>query len=368
MNVLLVNNYSMERAYNLWSKGLSGSHHVWGKVELDRNSEVNMIVFPHEKYKWINSLGGFFGITHLDQQVRILFHLKSFDILYAPYFLSNIKFLLFLKFLGVFKKPIVVTIHQPFGIAYQNNFMAKRISRWILNNLDAAVFLSSPLKDKILKNLNLEKDSNSESFSTAQWGPDIDYYEKFCLTRLPFSSCDYFISAGHTDRDFELLIEAFRDLPYRLKIFCTPTTIPKTTVIPPNVEIDWEITFSKDLIPFYQKSIAILIPMKFPPEKEGCQGMTSIQDVLTFGKPTIVTTNSCLNVDVEKEGFGFNVDMHDVNGWKEKLEILATNSEIWESMSKNATQVFRNKVNSELFANHLEKVFVRVYGNQKKIS
>ena len=47
--VFLINNYSMERAYSLWEKGISGSHHVWGKVELDQRGKVAMTVFPHEK-------------------------------------------------------------------------------------------------------------------------------------------------------------------------------------------------------------------------------------------------------------------------------------------------------------------------------
>lgn len=351
----------MEKAYDLWSRGISGSHHVWGKVELDQRGEINMIVFRHEKHKWVNKIGRFLGIKHLDQQIRMLSCLDSFDILYAPYSLSNLKFLLLLKLFGIFKKPIVVTIHQPIQLTHQNNPIVKFISKWILKQYEASIFLSKPLMYKLIANLNIEEETYKNKFTTTQWGPDISYYEKYCLSRIPFNECEYFISAGHTDRDFDLLIEAFKGLPYKLKIFCTPDSIPLSKEIPPNVEVDWEITFSKDLIPFYQKSIAILIPLVYPAEKEGCQGMTSIQDVLTFGKPTIITNNPCLNIDVAKEGIGFKVDMHDVAGWKEKLDILATNSEIWENMSKSSAEVFRNKVNSEIFAKHLSEVLTNVY-------
>jgi hypothetical protein len=112
MNVLLVNNYSMEKAYDLWRRGISGSHHVWGKVELDQNKKINMIIFPHEKYKWINKIGRFLGIKHLDQQVRMLFCLDSFDILYAPYSLSNLRFILILRALGLFKKILSLNFCQ----------------------------------------------------------------------------------------------------------------------------------------------------------------------------------------------------------------------------------------------------------------
>ncbi len=368
MNVLLVNNYSMERAFDLWKKGISGSHHVWGKVELDQEGTVNMIVFPHEKHKWINKLGKFFGITHLDQQIRILFHLNSFDVLYAPYFLANLRLILFLKFLGIFNKPIVICVHQSFGKSKYNNLFTKSISKLILDQIEGAVFLSEPLYLKIMTNIGLDKDSYGDKFTTAQWGPDISYYERFCLTRIPFNSCEFFISAGHTDRDFETIIEAFRGLPYRLKIFCTPTSLPKTKDIPANVEVNWEVTYSKDLIPFYQKAIAILIPLKLPPNTDGCQGMTSIQDVLTFGKPTVITTNPCLNINVEEEGIGFNVAMNDVNRWKEKIILLATDKEIWEKMSQNSADLFLNKVNSKIFADHLGEVFEKVFAREKSMS
>lgn len=363
INVLLVNNYSMEKAYDLWDRGISGSHHVWGKVELDQSSDINMIIFPHERHRWINNIGKFFGIKHLDQQLRMLFCLDSFDILYAPYSLSNLKLILILKSLGIFKKPIVVTIHQPIIIAHQKRSIVKAVSKWILKQYDYSIFLSKPLMDKLIANLNIKEEIYKNRFTTTQWGPDFSYYEKYCLTRIPFNECEYFISAGHTDRDFELLIEAFKGLPYKLKIFCTPDSIPRFTEIPPNVELNWEITFSKDLIPFYQKSIAILIPLIYRAEKEGCQGMTSIQDVLTFGKPTIITNNPCLNIDVEEEGNGFKVDMHDVEGWRDKLEILATDCEIWENMSLSSTQLFKNKVNSVIFADHLSEVFTGVYND-----
>jgi glycosyltransferase involved in cell wall biosynthesis len=215
--------------------------------------------------------------------------------------------------------------------------------------------------DKLIANLDIKEEVYRNRFTSTQWGPDITYYEKYCLNRLPFEQCEFFISAGHTDRDFDLLIEAFRGLPYKLKIFCTPDSIPLSKEIPSNVELNWEITFSKDLIPFYQKSIAILIPLKYPAEKEGCQGMTSLQDVLTFGKPTIITKNPCLNIDVEKEGLGYMVNMHDVTGWKEKVEILATNPEVWENMSRSSAQVFKSKVNSVIFADHLGEVLTSVY-------
>nr|WP_291372810.1 glycosyltransferase [Cyclobacterium sp.] len=359
--VFLINNYSMENAYSLWEKGLSGSHHVWGKVELDKKGKVDMRIFPHEKYPLLNKIGEFFGIGHLDQQIRLLRNLKKFDILYSPYSSSNTKFLVLLKFLGLFKKPIVVTIHQPFWQGKNENPLYRFLSRLYILSYDACIFLSEPLMKKTVSLLNIsEKDANNK-FSLTQWGPDITYLDKFNPSHLPFESCDYFISAGHTDRDFETLIEAFRGLEYKLWIFCTPESIPKTTDIPPNVRVNSVVTRSYDLIPYYQKSIAILIPLKYPEHKEGCQGMTSLQDVVSFSKPAIMTRNPCLNLDIEKEGIGKYVDMYDVQGWKKQLTFFASNKASWEKMSENSRLLFETKFNSEIFASHLEKVLLATF-------
>lgn len=353
----------METAYDLWAKGLSGSHHVWGKIELDRSGKVEMIIFPHVKYRFLNTLGNMVGIGHLDQQLRILFNLDQFDILYSPYSAANTKLLLFLKWIGLFKKPIVVTIHQPFWGAKSSNRIISFLSKKFLEQYEACIFLSEPLLGKTMKTLKISEKHKKERFTVTQWGPDIAFFNKYRKQVVPFSECGYFISAGHTARDFETLIEAFRGLDYQLKIFCTPTSIPNVKQIPDNVEVNWEITFSNDLVEWYRKSIAILIPLKYPRENEGCQGMTSLQDVVAFGKPVIMTRNPTLNLDVEKEGFGFYVDMYDVEGWKKKLGLLHDNEELWNAMSEKASHVFKNKFNSRIFSDHLENVFESVYND-----
>jgi glycosyltransferase involved in cell wall biosynthesis len=188
----------------------------------------------------------------------------------------------------------------------------------------------------------------------------MDFFEKYCMQTVPFDDCSYFISAGHTARDFETLIEAFRGLDYKLKIFCTLNSIPNVKDLPDNVDLSWNATYY-DLVAWYKKSIAILIPLKYPKKQEGCQGMTSLQDVVTFGKPVIMTKNPTLNLDVEKEGFGFYVDMYDVEGWREKLTLLHNNEELWNKMSGKSSYVFKHKFNSRIFSDHLESVLEKVY-------
>jgi len=358
MKVLLVNSYSMEKAYALWENGTSGSHHLWGKVELDRRGRVELILFKHEKYKFLNKIGSFFGITHLDQQLRILGYLKQFDVLYAPYSLSNTKLLVLLKLIGLFRKPIVVTIHQPFLFTRSSSRWKRLITKKILLQYESSIFLSKPLMDDTIQALEIPKETVAKKFSTAQWGPDVDFYSKFNID-IPFEECSYVISAGHTDRDYDTLIEAFKHIDFKLKIFCTKDSIPTTKNIPPNVEIHTNFIPYIQLLEHYVNARMILIPLIYPREKEGCQGMTGIQDVIAFGKPVVMTRNPFLNVDVEEEGFGMYVEKMDVTGWVNKINELVCNFEKLKAMQSAASHVYQTKLNAEIFALSLEKILLQ---------
>jgi glycosyltransferase involved in cell wall biosynthesis len=366
MRVLLVNAYSMENAYELWRKGTSGSHHVWGKVELEKNSDIKVIIFPHEKYRFLNKIGSLLKISNLDQQLRMLKHLNSFDILYAPYSTANTRFLLFLKWLGIFRKPIVVTMHQPFLGSTSQNAIVKRMSKNSLLLYDKTIFLSEKLKEKTIDQLGIPPDEARNKFTTAQWGPDTEFYKCFD-TNIPLAECDYAISAGHTDRDYETLIKAFKDVKFKLKIFCTPRSMPKNVEIPENVEVHSEFTPYIELMKHYTRARMILIPLSYPSTKEGCQGMTSIQDVVALGKPTIITKNPMLNIDVEKEGFGVAVEKGSVNGWIQTLNQLLFDTDQLEKMRTNALRVYQQKYNSIVFSEKLKKVFESVYHNHMRI-
>lgn len=348
----------MENAYALWENGTSGSHHVWGKVELDRRGKVEMILFKHEKYKFLNKIGNFFGVTHLDQQVRILGYLKQFDVLYAPYSLSNTKLLVLLKLMGLFSKPIVVTIHQPFLFSRSSNRWKRLFTKTILLQYESSIFLSKPLMDDTIEALEIPKETVTEKFSTAQWGPDVNFYSKFNID-IPLEECSYVISAGHTDRDYDTLIEAFTHIDFKLKIFCTEHSIPKTKNIPANVEIHTKFIPYIQLLEHYVNARMILIPLIYPREKEGCQGMTGIQDVIAFGKPVVMTRNPFLNIDVEEEGFGVYVEKMDVSGWVNAINGLVRDFENLNAMQNAAAEVYRTKFNTEIFAASLEKILLQ---------
>jgi len=359
--ILLINNYSMENAYSLWKRGVSGSHHVWGKVELDQRGNFQMEIFPHVKYPFLNKVGKWMGIGHLDQQIRVLLYQKNFDILYTPYATANTKLLLLLKSVGLFKKPIVATVHQALLGTRSKNAWYRKFTKKMILQYDASIFLSRALMEDTVNSLNIPQAEAKEKFSSSDWGPDTQFYTKFRSSTTPsLKNHNYVISAGHTDRDYETLIEAFRHIDFRLKIYCTPSSTPKVSNLPQNVEINTKPIPYIELLDKYKDAMAIMIPLKYSKEMEGCQGMTSLQDVVALSKPVIMTENKKLNIDIEREGLGYWVQMGDVEGWRRAFEKLAQDEAGWHRMCENAVKVYQEKFNSTLFANDLEQVFFKV--------
>ena len=88
--------------------------------------------------------------------------------------------------------------------------------------------------------------------------------------------------------------------------------------------------------------------------------MTSLQDVVALGKPTVITENPMINIDAAKEGFGITVGKGDVNGWVEAVELLAKDKRMFRKMSDQANRVYLQKFNSELFAEKLEKAVLKI--------
>src|SRR5690606_1741117 len=265
----------------------------------------------------------------------------------------------------IFRKPIVAAIHQPFLGTKSNQKLKKHLAKHLILQYDAVIFLSEVLMKDTIEILQFPKALVNEKFSTAQWGPNINCYKEMNKLRIDFDDCSYFISAGHTDRDYETLIEAFREINFPLHIYCTPTTIPKTKDIPDHVKIFSSTVPYVELLQHYKHARAILIPLKYPSHKEGCQGMTSLQDVIALAKPVVMTKNISLNLDIEKEGIGHTVEMYDVGGWRNTLLDFLTDQAGWNTMVQNTKRVYQEKFNSVIFADSLEKVFRKVYERHK---
>lgn len=352
--ILMVNDYPLDKYYENWRKRLTPSQQLWGKVELDRLGNFEVVMLPHEKYPFLNKIGNLINITHLDQQVRVLFQLDEIDVIYAPFAAANTKFLLVLKLMGIIKVPIIAVIHYPLLGSNSKSNIVRSIGRNFVKGFDRLVFISHKIKEENVKIFSLPSDTNGERFVHMDWGAEASFYKD--INVLPNNGEeDYAISVGQTDRDFDTLIEAFKNIDFKLRIYSKPGYVPRVKDIPSNVEIFTSGVTYKELLGIYKNSRMILICFKMT--QQSTLGMTSLLDAMAMGKPVVITENEYLDVNANVEKIGYTVAEEDVNGWVEKINLLLSDAAMCIEFGKNALNLHKEKYNMNLFGINLNNVF-----------
>ncbi len=350
----MVNDYPLDRYYNQWQAGLTPSQQLWGKIELDKEDGIEIIILPHQKYKFLDKIGNKIRIEHLDQQIRALFIKNDIDIIYAPFAAATTKLLLILKLFGIIKTPIVAMIHYPLLGSSSKNRLVKSLGKKLMMGFDRMLFVSENIKSENIKSFELSPKDYENRFVHLSWGAETNFYDR-SNTLTNSTKEEYFVSSGQTDRDFDTLIEAFRYLDFKLKIYAKPNYKPISTDIPDNVEINTKSISSREIIDLYKNSLAVLICFKMT--QSSTLGLTVLLDAMAIGKPVIMTSNPFIDVDIEKEGIGYWIQEGDVQSWVSKLKKLIDNPELSNEMGRKAFELHKTKYNMDYFGKSLKKVF-----------
>jgi len=366
IKILLINSYSFEKIFDNWKNGINPSHYLMGKVELEKSGEFQVDILPHQKYNWLDTLGKFIKIPFLDQQVRALSMIKNYDLVYMPYPISISKLFTLLKIFGMLKIPVVGLAHQNF-IYYKNkNSILNKLGVKHLRQIDAFAFFSKNLMLKTQKDLKYNQFEKENKCFSVSWGADVDFYKNIKTIKkkddLPYAVC-----AGTADRDYDILIKAFENIPINLKIYCTPNTIPASTHLPPNVTVDTSWVPYDQLLEEYVNSSFIIIPLKEEIRKKGnTYGLTVLLDAMAVGKPVLMTQHSFLDIDIENEQIGLWVYDNTPEGWNKKLLQMVGEETDLEAMGKKAKQLHLQKYNIQNFANQMAEVFKTVLKRKHK--
>lgn len=361
VKIILLNTYPMDKAFEEWKKGITPSHHLWGKIELDKRGRVDMEILKFEKYKFLNSLGRILKIEFLDQQIRTLFHIRKYDIIYAPNGSGTSKLLVVLKLLKLLPTPIVIMAHQPQFVApEQKSRWKKKIAKILMLQFDAMVFMSHKMRSDTVVHYSIPQSAAEMKFMHLDWGADNDFYKEYANLK-PVEETTYAISAGTTQRDIDTIIEAFREVDFPLKIFTTPKLLPTTRDIPDNVTVYAEGTTYGNLLEEYNNARIILVPMKISDHPNNTHGLTSLMDVMVMGKPVIITRNRNLDIDVEEEEIGFWANRYDPDHWKVLLNNIIFDEKRLAEMGKKSLALYKTRYNAEKFAEGLEKIFLDIH-------
>lgn len=259
--------------YRLYKQGVNPSHWLYGAVEMEKDG--NEVIWADESSLLWNDV--------------ILIMKHSPNMVFIPNL--NIRhhlLLLFLTALGIMRTPVFAFLHHEPKV--KRGWKA-RIYKLLLSAPKHIFFLSSKTMEETL-NARLV---SADKCSVPNWGPDMDFYNK-----VEKNKGKWFVSTGKENRDFDILIEAFRRTGAPLKIMTAKShagndysdLVEKCKDFP-NIKV--VITEnSGNVYPQMLDAMANAKALVCPLRKDKlnyCVGLSTIADAIGLQKPLIITRN-----------------------------------------------------------------------------
>ncbi len=259
------------KTYQFYKEGKNPSHWLYGAVEMEKDG--HQVIWEQENSNFLNDY-------KLVRRYRP-------DLVFIPNLnIRNHAFLLFLKRIGIYRKPIIAFLHHT-----PKSGKTKFVYSLLLKALNHCFFLSKKTMEETINGGYINKDKCSEP----GWGPDRNFYAKISTT-----SGDYFISTGKENRDFDLLIDVFKETKAPLKIITAQshagsdyTNLKEKCAPISNIEVIITEN-SGEVYPMMVKEMAnakaIVCPLR-QDKLNYCVGLSTIADAEGLGKPLIITKN-----------------------------------------------------------------------------
>lgn len=275
---------------------------------------------------------------------------EDYDVLYGTSY-RGLELLIFLRALGLFRKPIAIWHHQ--AVPETKGFIKRLLSRLFYKGIDCMFFFSKALIDDSLKTGKVKK----ERLHLIHWGADLDFYDHL-LGEDNLEKRYGFISTGKENRDFQTLLQAFRASGLPLELFTSPSNgdkdyedILRQYDNVPNIHIH----LTKGIIPYRlakevaQSNAVVISCLDYP----YTVGLTTLVEALALGLPVISTRNPKYGIDIEGAGAGLLVGYNDVNGWEEATRFLSDHPDKAAEMGRNGRQLAETTFNLENFTKEL---------------
>lgn len=359
MKVLYYNNLPTDILWREWQTGESPEHQLWGVPGMQRLG-LEVSVLPYEGFGWLKSVSRRFKLLgDLDQQVRVLRVASQFDVIYCAC-QHDALLLGLLRFFGMLKIPVVVTMHHMVNPVFRSRGMFKAF----FGSINSFVCLHRRVANELITRFGIP----AHRVEVIEWGADAGFYASVALSSEGTPEHDDsalahpsgVVAAGRTFRDYGVLIRAVRDTEIPVQIFCTQDVFP-TERLSDNIRVHAQSGLStlKALLGHYQQAAVVAIPMVHLPDK--LIGLTSLIDAMAMGKPVVMTRNAHIDIDIEKEGVGFWVEPGDVAGWKRCLSHLLSHPEEASIMGQRALALVKGRYHIDRFSAQLTEHLRRVH-------
>lgn len=261
------------QTHEKYLKGIVPSHWLYGACEME--ADGHEIIWEKEN-------------STLNNDLRLVRKYHP-DIVFIPNLnLHNHILLLILSTLCLYHKPIYAYLHH----APQKLTGFKAILyRLLFGGLKHIFFLSSLTMSEMVENQLIKK----KNCSIPEWGRDRLFFDKISI-----DDQGYFISTGKENRDFDILIEAFKKVGAPLIIMTAKShldsnyeNLKERCKDIPNIQILINEN-SGDVYPQMLKAMANAKALVCPLRRDRltyCVGLSTITDAEALHKPLIITRN-----------------------------------------------------------------------------
>ena len=364
MTVYFYHTQDTERIVREWREGIFPSHFLYGALQLGDYGIG--VVWHHQRHTY----------RRFRDMVRatwkVLTCRKHYDVLYATHSFG-IEPIILLRALRLFRHPVVVWHHQP--IVKARNPFREALARIFYRGMDQMLFFS----DKLMQDSLPSRKADPCRMNMVHWGADLDYYDSLQAFRpspaettgrpfTPFPAMErpvgghggFFISTGKELRDYGTLLQAFHETGLRLTLFVQERCRTHIEGLCPKENID--VHYGDRLMPH---DIALLVAESRCVcicclESNYTVGLTTVVEALALGLPVLCTRNAQMPMDIEAEGCGFWLGVGDVEGWKEKLQYIATHPDEGEAMGRRGRALAERYYNIRRCGSEVAEIIRRV--------
>ncbi len=348
MRIYFYHTEDIQYIYGEWEKGCFPGHLLYGATHL-KELGISMIMHKHKE-------GGGRLMSALYVLWQILKNYSKIDAVYATHY-KYLELVIFLRALGLFRKPIVIWHHQP--IITPKKRWREWLGRLFYRGIDDMFFFSQKLYDDSLQT----RKARPERMHVAHWGADLDYYDRI-MTDYPIDHHEGFISTGRERRDMKTLVAAFNQTEAMLDIYLNKSNCGidyeqmfKDMKVNDNVKVHFMSGYQQANLSatVYHSACVVICCL----ETKYTVGLTTVVEALAFGLPIICSRNPQIPVDFDKEGCGISVAYYDEGGWVNAIRYIQEHPDEAKEMGKRARQLAERIYNDRHCAEEVAQVLKR---------
>lgn len=348
MRIYFYHTEDTQYIYKEWQSGRFPGHFLYGATHL-KEFGIDMVVHRHRDCS--SRLKAAFYVLF-----QIMKNYNRIDAVYATHY-KFLELVIFLRAIGVFRKPIVIWHHQP--IITPAKKWREWLGRLFYRGIDDMFFFSRKLYDDSLKT----KKARKERMHVGHWGADLDFYDRI-MREHPVDCHAGFISTGRERRDMKTLVEAFNRTDASLDIYLNKSNCGinyeqmfRDMQVNDNVKVHFMSGYQQaNLSTTVYRSACVVICCL---ETKYTVGLTTVVEALALGLPVICSRNPQIPVDFDKEGCGISVAYYDAEGWVDAIRYIEDHPDEAAEMGRRARQLAENMYNDRRCARDVADVLLK---------